>query len=299
MFQLLFIRRPAMHRLIDVLNKVVALQTTDLRLKFRRRQKGRDQFGIAQRAGGQRLAPIVQRSAVHRPLGQCTEQRRYLLQILGRRQFARRIFLARRIEMLLSRSIFRRHHPAQLRDHIHQQIATRRALRQSLLVSGKFRSRRWPFKSLSEQMQNEVMIGKIVDWQGGNLALRQRRQIAPLIEQLAVMGNFIGLPGRSQQIKHRLRVAASAGGIGCSAGIQTFCNALIERITLRQHYRIVPRIVEEFDDNAGDSAVEMPLLQQGIDVIRIGSGIVNGEINLAENVVFALAVHPSGIGLAH
>lgn len=54
------------------------------------------------------------------------------------------------------------------------------------------------------------------------------------------MGNFIGLPGRSQQIKHRLRVAASAGGIGCSAGIQTFCNALIERITLRQHYRIVP-----------------------------------------------------------
>lgn len=55
------------------------------------------------------------------------------------------------------------------------------------------------------------------------------------------MRNFIGLPRRSQQIKHRLRVAASAGGIGGRAGIQTFCNALIERITLRQHHRIVPR----------------------------------------------------------
>ncbi len=75
------------------------------------------------------------------------------------------------------------------------------------------------------------------------------------------MRNFIGLPGRSQQIKHRLRVAASAGGIGGRAGVQTFSNALIERITLRQHHRIVPQIVEEVDDDAGDSAVEMPLLQ--------------------------------------
>ena len=105
------------------------------------------------------------------------------------------------------------------------------------------------------------MIGKIVEWQGGNLALRQRSQIAPLIEQLAVMRNFIGLPGRSQQIKHRLRVAAPAGGISGRAGIQTFCNALIERITLRQHHRIVPQIVKEINDDAGDSAVEMPQLQ--------------------------------------